>query len=854
MRSINDPSATVYRGKVLKMTLGALASSIAALLAAPAMAVADSARFDIPAEPLPAALKAFAAQAHMQLLYQYDAIASANGNAVKGTQDKHAALEQLLRKTGLEVVYSSDSEATIRTVPQTTIKSTTGADGAAQEGKKSSSDGFRVAQVDKTSTGPQVASSDQTSEKGVQLEEVLVTAQKRQERLQDVPIPVTDINAESLVDNNQLRIQDYFMTVPGLNMTPGEQNAQVLTIRGISTGTGNNPTVGITVDGVPYGSSQVLGGGQMVPDIDPGDLARIEVLRGPQGTLYGASSMGGLISFVTLDPSTEGVSGRVQAGLSDIDNGAQLGYNLRGAVNAPLADTFAVRFSGFVHEDPGYIDDPALHLDGVNKTTSYGGLLSALWRPSEALSLKVTALSQDITANGSSDIEPALGPLQQSGIPGVGGFDRQTQAFSATLNAKFGGVSLTSVTGYNTNSNTDSINLASILSAFTEQHFGVSGLSQNDDLRNHKYSQEIRLSAPIGERFDWLLGAFYTYEDAHWVQTFPALNSNTGAVAGQVLYNAFPTIYAEYAGFADLTVHVTDRFDVQVGGREANIRQTFSDNEYGPLTGGADVVTSEEVSKANAFTYLLTPQLKISPDFMVYARLASGYRAGGPNANCIPNHVPCQYDPDKTYNYELGTKGEFLDRRLSVDASLYYIDWKGIQLAFAGAGGGNYYSNGSEAKSQGIELSAALRPLTGLTITAWSAWDQAVITKPTAPGALQPLYSGERLPLSPRFSANLSVEQQFPLTETLDGFIGGAASYVGNRASAIGASGSEIFPSYTKTDLRAGAKYRSWTINLYASNVADARGILSGGVGTIIPNSYYYIPPRLVGLNIVRTF
>jgi iron complex outermembrane receptor protein len=823
---------------------------------------------NIPAQELGPALTTLAREFELQVLYQTEVVGTRLTQGVSGAMTAAEALEHVLSGTGLTYRYLDDKTVTILPIASRAGRDATsdakntdteGENASTKEGKKKSSDGFRVAQMDRgTSAGSPGESraalnSVDSARKRSELEEVVVTAEKREERLQDVPVPVTTINAQTLADNNQLRLQDYYQTVPGLSMTPGFQNAQVLTIRGISTGTGNNPTVGITVDDVPYGSSHVVGGGQMVPDIDPGDLARIEVLRGPQGTLYGASSMGGLIKFVTIDPSMGGVSGRVQAGTSTVSNGAKLGYNVRGAVNVPLAETLAVRLSGFTHEDPGYIDDPTFHLDGVNKTTAYGGLLAALWRPSDMLSLKATALFQDIRGHGSSDVEPALGDLRQFGIPGVGGSDRKAWAYSATLTAKLGSVDLTAVSGYNANSNTDSINLANIFASTAQSSFGVTGSTQNDHLRNHKYSQEIRLSGPIGPGFEWLLGGFYTYEDSNWVQTFPALNPATGAVAGQLLYNAFPAIYAEYAGFADLTVHITDQFDVQLGGREAHIRQTFSANEYGPVVGG-DVATPEEESKANAFTYLLTPQFKVSPDFMVYARLASGYRAGGPNANCVLNHLPCQYDPDKTKNYEVGAKGDFLDHGLSIDASLYYIDWKNIQFYFVGAGGGNYYANGSAAKSQGVELSVQARPLAGLSIAAWATWDQAVITEPTPPGAVQPLVPGERLPLSPRFSANFSVEQKFPLPGRLDGFIGANASYVGNRASAIGASGSQIFPSYTKVDLRAGAKYDLWTLNLFATNVGDARGILSGGVGSLLPNNFYYIPPRRVGLNVARSF
>ena len=160
------------------------------------------------------------------------------------------------------------------------------------------------------------ASADQSpapaagKEKAGQLQEVVVTAEKKSERLQDVPVPVTAISADYLVASGYERLQDYFSQVPGLTFTSSTTDLSMVAIRGIITGaveTVNNPSVGIVVDDVPYGSSTAEGGGSMAPEFDPSILQRVEVLRGPQGTLYGASTLGGLIKYVTVDPSTDGV-------------------------------------------------------------------------------------------------------------------------------------------------------------------------------------------------------------------------------------------------------------------------------------------------------------------------------------------------------------------------------------------------------------------------------------------------------------------------------------------------------------------------------------------------------------------
>ena len=262
-------------------------------------------------------------------------------------------------------------------------------------------------------------------------------------------------------------------------------------------------------------------------------------------------------------------------------------------------------------------------------------------------------------------------------------------------------------------------------------------------------------------------------------------------------------------------------------------------------------------SKADAFTYLVTPRYKVSSDFMIYARFASGYRPGGSNYFAGAG-TPVQYNPDKTQDYELGVKGEFLDHTFTVDASLYYIDWKDIQVSETNpVNGVSYLANASGAKSQGLELSVESRPLTGLTIAAWITLSDAVLTQAFPRDSNAYGVSGDRLPYSSRFSGNLSLEQDFPLSSRLTGLFGGTVSYVGERAGEFAPTATanrQSYPSYTKADLRAGAKYDSWTVNLSVNNVADQRGILAGGLGTGVPFEFIVIQPRTVALSVVKRF
>jgi iron complex outermembrane receptor protein len=851
-----------------------VAAAVACLIGG--VAIADDAsasikrQTNIPAESLGAALQTLAKSCDVQVVYFSTAVDALQTQGAIGEFTTEEAFSRVLSGSGFTYRYLGDKTITIIPLSEQSPKSAP-RDDTREKGKVERSfwDRFRVAQVDRrgsaqsTSVGNSYANSRENSQQPVTLEEIVVTAEKREERLQDVPVPVTALNAQDLVEGNQLRLADYYTRVPGLSVVPGSSSSggQTISIRGITTGAGTNPSVGFTIDDVPYGSVTSLGDGDRIPDLDPSDLARVEVLRGPQGTLYGASSMGGLIKFVTVDPSTNELSGRVEAGLDGVHDGNEVGYNFRGSVNVPLSDTLAVRASAFTRKDPGYINNPVLHIDGVNNQQVSGGRISTLWRPSEELSLKVSALYQGFNADGVNDVTPGLGDLQQNYLRGMGGNTGNLQAYSATLTAKLGNVDLTALSGYNRQHGRSLIDDSVYFSAEARQLYGVGGAGLTNDFTNGRFTQEIRLSGPIGNRVDWLLGGVYTHEDTSITQTIPAIDPASGAVVAIGYHSTFPSTYSEYAAFGDLTFHITSRFDVQAGLRRSQINQSLQTTTIEPIfTGGSTVpsIGATEDADSHPVTYLLTPRFKVSEDLMVYARFASGYRVGGPNiALCSEfKTFPCQFGPDKTEDYEVGAKGDFLDHRFSFDASLYYIDWRDIQLeAIDPVSHLAYNTNASHAKSQGVELSFQARPRTGLTIAVQAAYDDAVLTQSFPSTGSLFGGSGARLPYTSRFSGSASIDQKFPIG-SVTGSVGASVSYVGDRLG--GFSGSESsprqkLPEYVRTDLHLGAEYNTWTINLFVNNVCDRRGLLEGPQDTF-PPALIYIQPRTAGLNVAKTF
>jgi outer membrane receptor protein involved in Fe transport len=773
----------------------------------------------ITATSLPDAINQWAQQTGFHVVWSEAASASAVVPQLDGNFTPRQALDRLLRNTHLQAEFPDPHTAVITPV----------------ESRAATGKGAPVRLAD-SGSGIRLASAGSESSP---LDLVVVTAEKRTENIQDVPVPVSVLEPAALTQTNQALLKDYYASVPGLSVTPNIESSTILSIRGISTGNFTNPTVGVLVDDALYTSA--LNITFQIPDVDPGDLERIEVLRGPQGTLYGANSMGGLIKYVTVDPTSDHFSGRIEAGTSEVHNGAEPGFNLRGAVNIPLTDTLAIRASGFTRQDAGYIDNPFLHIRGINEAEAAGGRLAIMWRPSDDVSLKLSALDQNTRGNGLSDADkgPGLGDLQQNYVPGAGPYDGRLQAYSATLKAGMGGVNLTSVTAYNITNYHDS---------WDGSVFFGPGVLWTDQFKTTKFMQEVRLNGTAFSNLDWLVGGFFTHE--HSSHSYDVMNVDpaTGNFVSPLATGTLPISYDEYAGFADLTYHFTDRFDIQIGGRDSHIKV----NNEPELSG--TTVTAGAQSTANAFTYLFTPQYKINPDLMVYARLASGYRPGGPNLAYAVTTVgaPASFDPDRTYNYEIGAKGDFFDHLLSLDASVYYIDWKKIQLQLS-IGNAGYNANGGSAKSQGVELSATLRPATGLKIAGWISYDDAVLTQDLPPESTVKGAKGDRLPNAARVTANLSLQQDFPLWGSATGFIGGQASYVGDREGLlVAAPPRQNYPAYTKTDVRAGFEQDAWAVTLYVNNVADQRGVIN--TVNFFPKAFIYIQPRTIGVTVSRRF
>jgi outer membrane receptor protein involved in Fe transport len=247
----------------------------------------------------------------------------------------------------------------------------------------------------------------------------------------------------------------------------------------------------------------------------------------------------------------------------------------------------------------------------------------------------------------------------------------------------------------------------------------------------------------------------------------------------------------------------------------------------------------------------------MTPDAMLYARLASGYQAGG--VNTTPGVQP-GYAPSKTKDYEIGFKGDALDHVLSFDASVYYIDWIDLQLLICPPQHLCFNGNAGGAKSEGVELSVEAHPLAGLTVSTWVTYSDAAITKFPPDAIRGGVYAspGDRLPFTPRWSANLSVVDEFPISGSFTGFAGGTMSYVGARDGGFTGTATQqrqLYRSYNQLNARIGVKRDSWTATLFATNVTDQRGELGGNQLTPnAPDIVQIIRPRQMGLSLSKSF
>ncbi len=736
------------------------------------------------------------------------------------------------------------------------------------------------------------------------LDEIIVTAQKREQALADIPMSITVLDGDLLERQQADNFQDLVALVPGLSITSSTRGVTRITLRGINTG-GVASTVGVYVDDVPFGSSSGLANGAILSgDFDTFDLARIEVLRGPQGTLYGASSLGGVLKYVPNAPSTDGFEGKIQASAESVAD-ADTGFAVTGVVNVPLSDTFALRVSGFSRSDEGFIDsignnpipsldpltglpDPNINIvdgtrveKGINSVDTSGGRLAALFKPSDRFSLNLVAQVQAIDTGGPDtvDADPAtLAPLDSGNVQSryhEQDTDIDYEIYSATLDWDFGGISLQSITSDSSFEQNFAIDLAIAtaltggppLSALVTLIFSdpaVRPLSvvQLQTTSTDKFTQEFRLLSDDSDSFEWLLGAYYTEEDSLIQQDILAVEAGTDDLAAGIPSLAIATLvsnFEELAFFANATWYITPRFELSFGARASDNEQVASQVLDGVLVGGLTTFDDAKSSE-NPFTWSFAPRYELSDTSSIYARVATGYRPGGPNVlpPGAPVGTPGSYDSDSLTSYEVGYKSTGSNGKFSLDIAAYFLDWEDIQL-FAQVNGVGLNANGGTAESKGVEFTASFYPSDSLILSINGAYTDAELTQDTDP--LVGGMDGDPLSFVPEWSFGLSGGYEWSVMGDSMAYIGGNIAYTGDRPASFSnrdAGGSiRVAESFTTVNLRAGLDTGQWSFELYGKNLSDEKGINSINSAGSLPNGALglsYIRPRTIGLSVGVTF
>ncbi len=572
-----------------------------------------------------------------------------------------------------------------------------------------------------------------------------------------------------------------------------------------------------------------------------------------------------MLRYITALPDTHKYGGRLEVDGSTVEHGGG-GYGVRGAVNVPIiADQLALRVSASTRQDPGYIDDVANGSKDVNRSYVSNGHIALLWTPNDRLTVKLNAFIQERDGHGSSREDynfvkkaPVYGDLKNSRVPGEYDSERQ-QIYNIAADLNLGWGTFSSSTSYAVNHYTSISDLTSLFGPIFQPAFGIPdfGVNLNQRFSTDKFTQEFKLAGEYGGNIDWQGGFFYTHERSNFYQKFMSIQTeNDAPLLGlpPLADSIGVSQYNEVAGFGDVTYHFTPKFSFQAGVRYSYNYQTSLNYSHAGILGDASL--GQGTSHEGVPTFVVAPEYKFSEDTTVYGRIASGYRAGGPNFTLAGNQTP--YRSDSTVNYELGVKSFLLDRMAYVELDAFYIDWSRIQLLGTNALDEEFFSNAGGAVSRGFEFSGQYHPVKGLTLSGNLTYDDAHLTDPAPPGIAG--RSGDRLPYSPRLAGQVSADYSFPLFADWKGVVGADYSYIGDRASDFQPSFSVPrirLPAYDVTDLRAGINNGRYSIDVFAKNVFDKQGFQAANPLTLSKIGNYavaVIQPLTLGFSIAAKF
>lgn len=691
------------------------------------------------------------------------------------------------------------------------------------------------------------------------LEEVVVTASKRDQRLQDFTGSVTVISDFQNIKN----IADIASQVPGFNIVDaGPRNPAGLVIRGLRMDEigsndlgGDGATVASYVDNIP------LQGYFVPPSFSLKDLQQVEVLRGPQGTLYGNASVGGLIRYVTAKPDLTGLSVHVGAEVSQTDHSDDLNYDTDLVVNAPLIDnTLGLRLLLGKTDNAGFIDNDYLLTgpgEDINDDQTKQARVSLLWQPTDDFSLDTMyhyqkinvsdrqAANENFTgdkyAASSRYLQPMQGELKLASVDA--NYEMEWATFTASVNHY----------DYSHNELADQTDFLIYLGGdYYTDYSGFSAFTASN-IEVVKDSVELRLVSAQDKPLRWILGGFYSRDDLDVLNAdvVPGFGDYSGEDRpGDLDYLATQTeTLDEYSLYAEVSYDLTTRWEATIGLRHFRYDDDLeSCSTLFPTANGLECEAGDDTSNDTLGKF--STSYKFNENQKVYFSVADGYRRGG--ANLVPVDVTTYrfYAPDTAINYEAGFHGNWLENRIQMTAAIYVIDWDDIQLPLRTADGRRYTGNAGEARTSGVELNGSIQLNDNIKLLAMYDYNKAEATETVEQLSI---YDGDKLPGSPRSQIGIALDFLYPVNASeLDANI--SFNRMGEVYTAFNPEyyNYQELESYNTANVRIGVSLRNWRVGAFINNIGNTRGItgsrsneLHGDQGRF----EYITRPRTVGLS-----
>jgi outer membrane receptor protein involved in Fe transport len=735
-------------------------------------------------------------------------------------------------------------------------------------------------------------SGDPPDNASAPLEEIVVTASKRISTVEDTPISITAVTGSDLLARGISSFSSLAQGTPGVSLKSEGPSQTEVEMRGMTSSGGNSATVGFYLDDVPLTGPASAQNGHVVIDPDLYDLNRIEILRGPQGTLFGSGSMGGTVRLITNQPNLTQFQSSAQSVLSGTDGG---GFNHKDdlMVNLPLMDdTLAIRIVGTENYTSGWIDrivadpfplavgDPVgamrgnvedapvtKQYPGSNAYQVYAARVTLLWKPLENLSVTPSFFHTTSSQNGISayDSEPGtLAHYQPFDIAEP--LTDSLTAYSLNVNYSLPSFDLTSSTARWTRNSTQVEEASEAFNNPLEAiaynynyglpnpgYYGPTGTGPEhgmEDDPSHQFSEELRLASTGNGRADWVGGLYYS--DFYSLWGFKGTTPNytaymdLGTLAPATTPNWFgaysPTTLKQYAAFGDAAYALTGELKVDVGARVNHYDYRFSSclSGWGSANGAATPSCSGLIAlSSTGFNPRFNLSYTLRPELMTYATVATGFRPGGGNAaypttaaawgaafqqqNYTSGKWPATYEPDRVLSYEIGEKSRILNGRMTVNASIYYEDWRHVQLeAYPNDWALNI--NGNHVSIYGADIDVLTDLGAGLQLEVTAGY----LNEWLDGGPHWVITPVHKMPEVAPESGTVALGYFKPLSDSYSLTARVESAYTGPRYSIYFSNPYEFtgtyrqMPGYDLINVRAGVRFRdSWTAALFVDNLAN---------------------------------